>query len=81
MAEVAAQFVDIAVEGVAVAEFVASPDGYHKFVSVNGLADIGGQLFQYTRFYIRESECSAVEYQRLTGDIEQVAADVVGYIG
>ena len=44
--EGAAQFVDIAVQGVAVARVVALPHCHHEVRGINGLADVGGKMFQ-----------------------------------
>lgn len=40
VAECTAQFVDITVEGVAVADFVAPPNSNHKLGRINGGADV-----------------------------------------
>lgn len=46
VAQGAAQFVDVAVEGVAVADLVPAPHRNHEGRCVDGPADVGGQFFQ-----------------------------------
>lgn len=56
-----AQFVDIAVERVAVARFVALPYGKHQVRRVDRLAYIGGQFLQYTGLDIGDRGFFSVE--------------------
>lgn len=52
--EGAAQFVDIAVQGVAVARVVALPHCHHEVGGINGFADVGGKLFQNACLEMRQ---------------------------
>jgi len=52
MAEGASKFVDVAVEGIAVAWFVPLPYGNHQFGGVNCLAEILCKTMKYPCFEI-----------------------------
>ncbi len=80
VAESPAELVDVAVEGVAVADFITSPYGYHQFGSINGLANTGCQFTQQAGLYVRYLHLFPIEYQHLVCSIISIVANPVYYI-
>ena len=72
VAERAAQFVDVAVERVAVGRIVTLPDSDHESGGIDGVADSLGKSTEDTGFEIGEDSLPVAEDKSLGSDIESV---------
>lgn len=72
VAEHTPQFVDVAVERVAVAGVVALPYCHHQFGGVSGLSHAGGEDAEYARLEVRHPCLLSAEGEGLRGGVECV---------